>query len=330
MLTPLIRPSPPILIEDLELTARPRNSLQAMGIAYVSQLIAKNENDLGRIEGLGIKSLNEIKQELDRHGLRLGTQSAARPSPPILIEDLELKARPRNSLQAMGIAYVSQLIAKSENDLGRIEGLGIKSLNEIKQELGRHGLSLGTKSAARPSPPILIEDLELTARPRNSLQATGIKSDPVNALYPLHTCTWCGETKPTTRANFGTKANGKPRHWCRECTRKRTNEYSAANRELGRARARNRKEQLEAVGVVNEHLQFRESLFKQQNEKCYFCKNQLSLEAMEIDHLTPISRGGGNDYKNLAACCLPCNRAKTNRTEEEFIEWRKKRLINYR
>lgn len=153
--------------------------------------------------------------------------------------------------------------------------------------------------------------------------------EPVNKLYPFSTCTLCGVTKPTTRSNFGTKKNGKPRPWCRECSRKKTNEHAASNRELGRDRARKRKELLESIGVVNEHLQYRELLLRKQSYKCYFCEAPINEASVEIDHLTPLSRGGDNSISNLAACCSSCNKAKTDKTEEEFVQWRRTRLKNY-
>ncbi len=34
---------------------------------------------------------------------------------------------------------------------------------------------------------------------------------------------------------------------------------------------------------------------------------------LEIDHITPVSRGGTNDPGNLQILCRPCNQAKSNR-----------------
>lgn len=157
-----------------------------------------------------------------------------------------------------------------------------------------------------------------------------MNNQKVNSLYPFHTCTLCGETKPSTRENFGTKPNGKPRSWCRVCSRKRQNEHAVNNREQNRERARRRKERLESVGIVNEHLQYRNLLLNKQNFKCYFCQEPITSGAAEIDHLTPISRGGTNDHSNLAACCSSCNKAKTDKTEIEFKIWRYERLKNYK
>lgn len=57
---------------------------------------------------------------------------------------------------------------------------------------------------------------------------------------------------------------------------------------------------------------------------CIYCGNHGST----IDHLQPASRGGGNTWDNLAACCHSCNNIKADRTPEEagmrprWIPWR--------
>lgn len=61
------------------------------------------------------------------------------------VDDLELTPRSSNCLKAQSIHYVGDLIQYTENDLLRTPNLGRKSLNEIKQVLAEHGLSLGMK-----------------------------------------------------------------------------------------------------------------------------------------------------------------------------------------
>jgi DNA-directed RNA polymerase subunit alpha len=61
------------------------------------------------------------------------------------VDDLELTPRSSNCLKAQSIHYIGDLIQYSENDLLRTPNLGRKSLNEIKQVLAEHGLSLGMK-----------------------------------------------------------------------------------------------------------------------------------------------------------------------------------------
>lgn len=157
-----------------------------------------------------------------------------------------------------------------------------------------------------------------------------MSNQTVNSLVPIKTCSQCGETKPTTRDNFGTRPSGMPKAYCRVCQRRMSNEYAARNRDVGRERARRRKELLETVGVVNEHLQYRSPLLRDQKSKCYFCRTPITIDTIEIDHLTPLSRGGTNDYFNLAGCCSPCNKAKGGRTKDEFLQWRQTRLRFYK
>lgn len=61
------------------------------------------------------------------------------------VDDLELTPRSSNCLKAQSIHYIGDLIQHNEGDLLRTPNLGRKSLNEIKQVLAEHGLSLGMK-----------------------------------------------------------------------------------------------------------------------------------------------------------------------------------------
>jgi CRISPR/Cas system Type II protein with McrA/HNH and RuvC-like nuclease domain len=150
----------------------------------------------------------------------------------------------------------------------------------------------------------------------------------VNSLYPVYTCTRCGETKPTTRENFSTR-RGKPRLPCRACKRKYDNEYQANNREHARVRARKRALQQKNIGPANEFQQYRVHLLEAQHEKCYFCDTPIAIDNIEIDHLIPVSRGGTNTYENLAGCCYFCNREKHNKTPSEYLLWRENNYRNY-
>ncbi len=51
---------------------------------------------------------------------------------------------------------------------------------------------------------------------------------------------------------------------------------------------------------------------------CAYCEATLE-EDWEIDHMLPLSRGGSNDWSNIAAVCESCNRRKHTRTVEEFL-----------
>ena len=70
------------------------------------------------------------------------------PLDPILlrpVDDLELTVRSANCLKAESIYFIGDLIQRTENELLKTPNLGRKSLNEIKETLAAHGLTLGSK-----------------------------------------------------------------------------------------------------------------------------------------------------------------------------------------
>lgn len=74
---------------------------------------------------------------------------------PILlrpVDDLELTVRSANCLKAENIHYIGDLIQKTEVELLKTPNLGKKSLTEIKDVLGSHGLSLGMRLENWPPP----------------------------------------------------------------------------------------------------------------------------------------------------------------------------------
>lgn len=60
----------------------------------------------------------------------------------ILIEELELGVRSYNCLKRVGVETIGDLISKSEDDLAAIPNFGKKSVEEVKENLARHGLGL--------------------------------------------------------------------------------------------------------------------------------------------------------------------------------------------
>lgn len=52
-------------------------------------------------------------------------------------------------------------------------------------------------------------------------------------------------------------------------------------------------------------------IFRDCNYCCQICGRKASLDlTLEIDHKTPVSRGGSNDQNNLWVLCFDCNRGK--------------------
>lgn len=50
---------------------------------------------------------------------------------------------------------------------------------------------------------------------------------------------------------------------------------------------------------------------------CAYCGADIKTD-YHIDHIIPISRGGGNGMDNITLSCPACNRAKGNKTLEEW------------
>jgi len=63
----LLRP-----VDELELTVRSANCLKAESVMYIGDLVQRTEVELLRTPNLGKKSLTEIKEILEGHGLTLG------------------------------------------------------------------------------------------------------------------------------------------------------------------------------------------------------------------------------------------------------------------
>jgi len=74
-------------VDELELTVRSANCLKAENINYIGDLIQRTEVELLRTPNLGKKSLTEIKEVLESHGLALGMRVENWPPPSLMPED---------------------------------------------------------------------------------------------------------------------------------------------------------------------------------------------------------------------------------------------------
>ncbi len=61
------------------------------------------------------------------------------------VDDLELSVRSANCLKNANIRFIGELVVRSEAEMLKTKNFGRKSLNEIKEILGKMGLSLGMK-----------------------------------------------------------------------------------------------------------------------------------------------------------------------------------------
>lgn len=72
----------------------------------------------------------------------------------------------------------------------------------------------------------------------------------------------------------------------------------------------------------------RKEIYAEQNGLCVYCQKPTLLpedaptpgsRVATLEHRTPLARGGTNERDNLAVACNPCNHAKGDLTEAEFI-----------
>ena len=99
------------------------------------------------------------------------------------------------------------------------------------------------------------------------------------------------------------------RAW-REANKEQANVHARISASHRRARKR------EAIGshTFDELWAMAES----QNWVCAYCEAPLFGE-FQADHMTPLCRGGSNDWSNIAITCISCNATKRHRTAEEFV-----------
>jgi DNA-directed RNA polymerase subunit alpha len=107
----------------------PRDSIGQAAEILIRQLAIFT--DLDRIEGLG-EAGPELEAEAPQaHGME-----------NFPIEELELGVRSYNCLKRVGIETIGDLVSKSEDELAAIPNFGKKSIEEVRETLSAHGLTL--------------------------------------------------------------------------------------------------------------------------------------------------------------------------------------------
>jgi site-specific DNA-methyltransferase (adenine-specific) len=75
----------------------------------------------------------------------------------------------------------------------------------------------------------------------------------------------------------------------------------------------------------------KQRLYKEQKEKCNACGEDFKIWNLEIDHIVPKAKGGGDYYENYQLLCGSCNRIKGDRPMEYLrlkIETRERMMGN--
>lgn len=59
------------------------------------------------------------------------------------------------------------------------------------------------------------------------------------------------------------------------------------------------------------------NIYTRDDFTCQYCAARLQTEDLTFDHVVPRAAGGKTTWENIVACCVPCNRAKANRTPQQ-------------
>lgn len=62
----------------------------------------------------------------------------------------------------------------------------------------------------------------------------------------------------------------------------------------------------------------RKKIFETTDFHCFYCGTELTEKNQTVDHIIPMTSGGGNGYSNLVPCCKTCNSKKSTRSLDRF------------
>lgn len=135
----------------------------------------------------------------------------------------------------------------------------------------------------------------------------------------MQVCSRCGQDLPIDRFSRNGRKDGYRRPECRACQHGRSKEINS-NYQMTpgavAARGRHNLGQKEVQRLKNFKL-------KEQGKQCVYCLAEISMETADLDHKTPLSRGGSHDLTNLQVLCSACNKEKHSKTDKEYREWRR-------
>jgi 5-methylcytosine-specific restriction endonuclease McrA len=136
------------------------------------------------------------------------------------------------------------------------------------------------------------------------------------AKNPSH---YAATAKKWREANKEKKAK-MDRDWAlrnRETVRKYASDYRKKYPERVNCLNRNRKARIRENGGTHTESDIFGILYSQ-GGRCALCKVSVK-KYRHIDHIVPISKGGGNHRRNLQILCEPCNTSKKDKDQIEFM-----------
>lgn len=72
------------------------------------------------------------------------------------------------------------------------------------------------------------------------------------------------------------------------------------------------------LNIKTVQLVYEDNIKKYGTLTCYLCLMPIEFKKDHLEHKIPLSRGGSNEYNNLAIACQHCNNKKSFKTEKEY------------
>lgn len=70
--------------------------------------------------------------------------------------------------------------------------------------------------------------------------------------------------------------------------------------------------------LPNREVRFtRRNIFYRDKNRCQYCGRGFVQSNLNLDHVVPLSRGGGSNWTNVVCACISCNTRKGDRTPTE-------------
>lgn len=99
--------------------------------------------------------------------------------------------------------------------------------------------------------------------------------------------------------------------------------YTKEYRKIARQRCKALRRKAGYLKMSTIQLVYEDNIKKYGTLTCIYCITPIQFGQDTLEHRIPLSRGGTHNYNNLAIACKKCNFTKNDKTEQEFMDWRK-------
>ena len=130
------------------------------------------------------------------------------------------------------------------------------------------------------------------------------------------------EKRNLTRKKFRHKLGISKQYWS-ELGISHTKEYRKLQRQKRKTLLKGGGE----LSIRTIQLVYEDNIKKYGTLTCYLCLKPIPFGKDHLEHKTPLSRGGTNEYNNLGIACQRCNCKKHTKTEKEFYNFINKKGI---